>query len=203
MTDRPRTRGVILAAGAGQRIGGPKALLRWSSDLSFLDRVASVLRDAGVEPLAVLGAEQERVRALHSSLECVVHYDWPRGQLSSAKAGMAEALRLGCAALLIAPVDVPTFRPDTARTLREKALAEPDFAWMPTWKGVRGHPLVLPASIVREILAMADVTSLEDALAKVAVRELPVVDEGILKGFNSATEYLEFFGRPPAWMDSK
>ena len=48
---------IVLAAGEGRRMGGPKALLR-IEDTTFLARVAALLRRPGVEAVvAVLGHE--------------------------------------------------------------------------------------------------------------------------------------------------
>ncbi|MFD1150126.1 NTP transferase domain-containing protein, partial [Saccharothrix hoggarensis] len=51
-----RVAGLLLAAGAGRRFGGPKALVAHGGVL-WVDRVAAVLRDAGCAPVVVvLGA---------------------------------------------------------------------------------------------------------------------------------------------------
>src|SRR5438046_1580208 len=58
-----RIAAVVLAAGEGRRIGGPKALLR-KDGVSFLARVALALSRPGVfRVLAVIGHEAARVRA--------------------------------------------------------------------------------------------------------------------------------------------
>src|SRR5688500_9331510 len=57
-----RIAAVVLAAGRGQRAGGPKALLR-AGPVTFLERAASLLARPGVGPVIVaLGHEAARVR---------------------------------------------------------------------------------------------------------------------------------------------
>src|SRR5882672_752201 len=57
-----RIHALILAAGRGARVGGPKALLRLDGE-TFLARVARLLRRPGIERVtAVLGHEADRVR---------------------------------------------------------------------------------------------------------------------------------------------
>ena len=54
---------VILAAGAGRRVGGPKALLQ-AGDETFLARAARLLARPGVSGVvAVIGHDAERVAA--------------------------------------------------------------------------------------------------------------------------------------------
>src|SRR5882672_8160490 len=100
-----RVAGVLLAAGGGRRFGGPKALVRLAGRL-FVERAASVLRDAGCAPVVVvLGASAERVRAEADldGLMVVENPDW--------ESGMGGSLRVGLAALatseVVAAVIVP------------------------------------------------------------------------------------------------
>ena len=58
---------VLLAAGAGERMGGPKALLR-AGDETFLARLAGRLQRPGVEQVvAVVGHDAERVMGASES----------------------------------------------------------------------------------------------------------------------------------------
>ena len=59
-----QTAGIVLAAGASQRMGRPKALLPVAAGVPLAARQADVLRAGGCEPVAVvLGAEIARIRA--------------------------------------------------------------------------------------------------------------------------------------------
>ena len=58
-----RIHAVILAAGRGARMGGPKALLTLDGE-TFLARAARLLRRPGIDRVtAVLGHDADRVRA--------------------------------------------------------------------------------------------------------------------------------------------
>ena len=57
--------GLLLAAGAGRRMGGPKSLLRDAHGVPFLDRAVGLLLDGGCATVTVvLGASAEEARAL-------------------------------------------------------------------------------------------------------------------------------------------
>ncbi len=56
--------GLLLAAGAGRRMGGPKALLTHPDGVTWVARAAQVLRDGGCDPvLVVVGARVDVARA--------------------------------------------------------------------------------------------------------------------------------------------
>jgi CTP:molybdopterin cytidylyltransferase MocA len=98
--------GIVLAAGAGTRAGGPKALSRTPDDEPWLARAVAVLRGAGCDRVVVvLGANAERAAALlPDDVETVIADDWELGMSASLRAGLAAAS--GDAAL-ITLVDLP------------------------------------------------------------------------------------------------
>lgn len=134
--------GVVLAGGAGRRLGGPKALLR-CGPLSFAEHAARLLERPGVERvLVVLGHEAERVQreaGLSPRFEVVVNPDPERGMLSSLLCGLERAERLGAEALLAHPVDHPFVDPGTVERVLA-ALRRGATVAVPSWDGRRGHP---------------------------------------------------------------
>jgi nicotine blue oxidoreductase len=107
-TDVAGTTGVVLAAGAGTRLGrGPKALLPYRGR-PLVESVAAALLDGGCrEVVVVLGAGAVDVQAAAGLDRCrtVVNQEW--------QSGMGSSLLLGNAAanprdhLMIALVDQP------------------------------------------------------------------------------------------------
>ncbi len=133
---------VLLAAGEGRRMGGPKALLRLEG-ASFLTRATRLLSRPGVETvIAVLGCQAERVLAegdLPRGAVALVHAGYREGMLGSFLAGLDEAERRGADAVLLHHVDHPATDPATvARVVAAlqagAAVAAPSFA------GRRGRP---------------------------------------------------------------
>jgi nicotine blue oxidoreductase len=117
--------GLLLAAGAGTRMGNPKALVALDGEL-LVDRAATVLRDGGCEPVTVvLGAEADQVRRCAGLGDAVVvdNPAWESGQASSLRVGLealsAPAVDDGAApaAVLVAVVDQPGLTAAVVRRL--------------------------------------------------------------------------------------
>ncbi len=105
--------GIVLAAGVGQRFGGPKALARlWSAPL--VERAVSVLSEGGCRPLvAVLGAGADDVlrECDLSGAEVVLNTAWSTGIASSVLIGLDAAERADAGGALVLQVDQPLVTP--------------------------------------------------------------------------------------------
>jgi nicotine blue oxidoreductase len=145
------TVGVLLAAGAGTRLGlGPKALLPFR-DRTLVEVLADVLLDGGcVEVLVVLGAEADTVRSLPglSRHRTVENPRWHEGMAGSFRTGVAAAAAGNN--VMVALVDQPGLSPAVvARLLREHRPGRVTAAAYPDLSGTarRGHPLVIDAAL--------------------------------------------------------
>ncbi|HET7350695.1 MAG TPA: nucleotidyltransferase family protein [Marmoricola sp.] len=130
------THGVLLAAGAGSRMGRPKALVG-----DWLQRGVRALRDGGCERvLVVLGAESDRARQrlVDLDVDVVVAEDWEQGMGASLRAGLA-ALPADAEAALVTLVDLPDVGAPVARRILS---AEGDLR-RATYDGRPGHPVLL------------------------------------------------------------
>ncbi|MET8845693.1 nucleotidyltransferase family protein [Amycolatopsis sp. NPDC004625] len=139
----PPVAGLLLAAGAGRRFGGPKALARLEGEPLVL-RALRTLTAAGCHPVrVVVGAAAEQVRDLLPDPSLAVPADdW--------QTGMGASLRAGLAALAAAPepvgalvhlVDLPWVGPDVLA--RVAALAAPETVARAAYDGAPGHPVLL------------------------------------------------------------
>ncbi|MFJ6156850.1 nicotine blue oxidoreductase [Pseudarthrobacter sp. NPDC092184] len=178
------TTGVVLAAGAGTRLGrGPKALLPYRGR-PLVESVAAALLDGGCrEVVVVLGAGAGDVQAAAGLDRCriVVNQDW--------RSGMGSSLLLGNATadardhLMVSLVDQPGVTAATVRRLlaahrpgRVTAAAYDGGAAATEGGGGhrRGHPLVIDSALRQ---AVAD-TVAGDAGARAFLRAHPeLVDE--------------------------
>ncbi|QIK65204.1 NTP transferase domain-containing protein [Nocardioides sp. HDW12B] len=112
-----RVSGLLLAAGAGRRMGRPKALLRDAADRPRLLGAVDVLLEGGCdEVVVVLGAEAEQAETLltegtsrwPADTVCSVRADdWDRGMAASLAAGLAATGQDPPDALVVLLVDLP------------------------------------------------------------------------------------------------
>jgi CTP:molybdopterin cytidylyltransferase MocA len=135
--------GLVLAAGAGRRYGGPKALVRQDGRL-LVERAVDVLRAAGCAPIVVvLGAAADRVRAEAAlgGATLVENPEWDTGMGSSLRAGLAALAGTDAPAAVVQLVDTPGITAEAVR--RFVAIADPDVLAMAGYGERRGHPVLL------------------------------------------------------------
>ncbi|MWJ83815.1 nucleotidyltransferase family protein, partial [Clavibacter michiganensis] len=148
---RPSARiaGVVLAAGAGTRYGGPKALATHPDGTPWLATAIRALADAGCSPvLVVLGARADEAEALLTTLPESAHAlvvradDWALGMSASLRAALraAAALDPPPVALAVVPVDVPDLDAATVRRVLDAGPADPVTLRQAVFRGRPGHP---------------------------------------------------------------
>jgi nicotine blue oxidoreductase len=128
--------GLVLAAGAGTRYGGPKAPVVVDGE-RLVDRAVRVLTEAGCDPvLVVLGAWVGHVEGA----DIVVNDAWPEGMGSSLRAGLRELMDESAAeAVVVTLVDLPGLTSAAVRRLVDSPAA----LAVATYAGDRGHPVRL------------------------------------------------------------
>ncbi|WP_271986613.1 nucleotidyltransferase family protein [Pseudoclavibacter terrae] len=101
--------GVVLAAGAGSRFGGPKALASLPDGTPWVARAVETLVGAGCsEVLVALGAGRAEASALVPASASVVSVpDWAEGLAASVRAALRAAATTDADAVLLIPVDTP------------------------------------------------------------------------------------------------
>lgn len=134
--------GLLLAAGAGRRFGGPKALARETDGMSWLLRSVQALRPCA-EIVVVLGAEAEQAAALlPMSVARIRADDWAEGMGASLRAGLLALTPTDHDVALVSLVDLPDV--DAAVVARLVAAATgPDVLARAAYDGVPGHPVLL------------------------------------------------------------
>jgi molybdenum cofactor cytidylyltransferase/nicotine blue oxidoreductase len=172
---------VVLAAGGGRRIGGPKALLRLG-DVPLVERAIQVARDADCDPVVVVlgaGAEDVQATAVLDGVTVVVNRAWGTGLGSSLKAGLAALAGSRAQAAVVLLADMPGVTSGAVR--RVAALPYPQVLVCATYGGRRGHPMLLGRDHWSGIatLAAADVGARPYLLAhKTEVQEVACDDVG-------------------------
>ncbi|MGD8195082.1 nucleotidyltransferase family protein [Herbiconiux sp. P18] len=120
----PHTVGVLLAAGAGRRMGRPKALVVGTDGEPWIVRGARVLLAGGCdEVLVVLGASAAEARELLATgglgerVRATDARRWAEGLSASLAHGVAAAHEAGAEVALISLVDLPDLTPDAVQRL--------------------------------------------------------------------------------------
>jgi CTP:molybdopterin cytidylyltransferase MocA len=154
----PNAVGILLAAGAGRRMGRPKALVIDDDGEPWLARGVRVLQAGGcAHVIVVLGAEAGAARALLETrlsphdVTVVEATDWQEGIGASLRAGLAAAATAAARFAVVSLVDLPHLRPDAVRRLAAGA-AETTLR-QATYVGRPGHPVVIGAAHVAALTA--------------------------------------------------
>lgn len=169
--------GLLLAAGAGRRMGMPKALVRHAGRL-FVESAAAVLAAGGCEPVVVvLGARSADVRAEAelTGYQVVDNPDWPEGMGASVRVGLGALVGSGALAAVVLPVDVPGVTP--AAVARVLGTASPTTLARASYDGVPGHPVLIGSAHWQGVIesAVGDVGA-RDYLRAHEVLDVPCAD---------------------------
>lgn len=143
--------GIVLAAGAGSRLGRPKALMRTADGEPWVARATRLLRAAGCDHvLVVLGAAAAEATALvPAGIDILVVENWADGMGESLRqalsAALADAVFEGAPpadAALITLVDLP----DLPLEVAARILANPfddNTLTQAVFGGLPGHPVLI------------------------------------------------------------
>jgi molybdenum cofactor cytidylyltransferase/nicotine blue oxidoreductase len=142
--ERPVVAALVLAAGGGRRYGMPKALVEHEGSL-LVERAVRTASAVCDPVLVVLGARAVDVwrQADLTGATVLANADWETGMASSLRTGL-DGLRGWPGrvdAVLVLLVDMPGMTPAALARMAEHAA--PDSLAVPTYDGVRGHPVLL------------------------------------------------------------
>lgn len=160
----PGIAAVILAAGAGQRLGGvAKALLPYPAASSYLAAIAATARAVGlVDAVVVVGApfgDEVAAHARQLGLRVRVNPAPERGMASSVALGFAAIAGGPAAAAWLWPVDHPAVTAGTLRRLigaLDDAGASGAEVARPRFRGTGGHPPLIARGVWPALAACAD-----------------------------------------------
>lgn len=187
--------GIILAAGLSSRMGAFKPLLEIGG-WSMIRRVVELMQSVGAEPVIVVTGHRHReleARLSGCGVRFVHNPDFASTQqLESLQLGLA-ALPKDCERVLVTPADIPLVRPDTVERL---LAAEGDFI-RPRFGGRTGHPVVLSAGLIPDLLRYDGPGGLKGAVARsdCAVRDIAVDDPGVLMDNDTPEDFRRTLAR--------
>lgn len=136
--------GLLLAAGAGTRMGGPKALVEGVDGTPWVVSAARSMRDGGCNRVVVVtGAQAQDVRRLLAAenVDVVEATDWADGMGASLRTGLQSLDGTGAVAALVHLVDVPDVGAEVVR--RMVAHARPDVLARADYGHGPAHPVLI------------------------------------------------------------
>ncbi len=143
--------GLLLAAGGGRRMGGPKALVVLDGE-PLVRRGIRLLADGGCGPVVVVvGAAADQVRPLCDGAQVVDALEWATGMAASLRAGLGAVVGDAC---VVALVDQPAVQPVAVERLRA-AHSDGAVAAVATYAGRARNPVLLDRSVWVDVAATA------------------------------------------------
>lgn len=158
----PRTGGLVLAAGAGSRMGHrPKCLLQLNG-VSLLERQLQAMSLSGVTPIwVVLGHHAERILQEEAwarwTAQPVRNPQPDNGHVSSLRTGL-RALPPDLDAVVVALADQPLIDTPAVQALLQAFAKRPAGTQLlqPSVQGLPGNPVVFSGEVMAQILAGDD-----------------------------------------------
>ncbi len=177
---------IILAAGASERMGHPKALLHYRQQ-TFVETIVEACRAAGfARRIVVLGPDEDKVLSEVSLRDIVVlqNPEPATGPLASLKLGLRELLNHPVEAVLVWHVDRPHVSVATIQALAARFEDGKPTIVLPEHGGRRGHPVLFGRPVFEELLetsldegARAVVNADPSRVVTVAVDDPAVVED--------------------------
>lgn len=137
--------GILLAAGAGSRMGMPKALVHADAGEPWLVRGVRALTEGGCDAVTVvLGASAAEAAGLleGTGATYVLAPDWADGMSASLRVGLAAVADTDADAALVSLVDLPDVGASVVRRL-VTTFGDHSALSRATYDGTPGHPVLL------------------------------------------------------------
>jgi molybdenum cofactor cytidylyltransferase len=184
---------IILAAGASERMGYPKAILPYRGR-SFLEGILEASFAAGVEHrVVVLGHQADKILAAMdlSGVTVVKSKDLEAGPIGSVWAGLSALSALPVDAVLVWPVDRPHVAVATIEALVDAFRATHQPIVVPVYEGRRGHPVLFGRAVFAELLGAPQDEGARAVVHRdpARVAEVAVDDPSVLEDFNTPEDY--------------
>ncbi len=175
---------LLLAAGAGTRMGRPKALVTDDEGVPWIQTAVARLQAGGCRRVTVvLGASAEEAAVLlaaapvpHEDVHVVVASDWADGMGASLRTGLRVA-DPAADAVLVTLVDLPDVSAGVVRRVAAAASGPAALA-RATYSGVPGHPVLIGREHGEGVMATA--TGDKGARDYLAAHEVVAVECGDL-----------------------
>jgi len=182
--------GIILAAGASQRMGQPKPLLLWRGK-PFICHVARTALDAGLTPVVIVtGARADEVRAALADLPVGIAYNpnWTEGQSTSVQAGL-QSLPPETDAAIFLLADQPHIPVELLRALLEQHVQTRAPIVAPLIGEQRGNPVLFDRSTFPDLMSLQGDAGGRQVLSRYPITYVPWDDPKLLLDVDTLEDY--------------
>lgn len=184
--------GLLLAAGMSRRMGSPKPLLDFGGKTALEICLESLL-NSGVQAIVVVTNPM-----LYAKLSSLAHGLPVRFVVNPNRdSEMGDSLRLGIRALnghregvLVSLIDQPLVKTATVRALIRAFVEDATKIVIPTHKGKKGHPVLLPSKILATLGANETLKGLISR-HDYRVRVIETPDPAVLLDLDTKEAYLK------------
>ena len=156
---KKRTAGIILAAGTSTRLGRPKQLLL-IEEKPMLGRVMDAALDSKLDQsILVLGHRASMIqkklsnRLAHPKLRIVINPTYQKGMAGSLQAGL-NLVKDDFEAVMVILADHPYVDRHIINKLLDLYSDSEKMICVPTFKGIRGHPVILGRQFYPQIFSL-------------------------------------------------
>jgi molybdenum cofactor cytidylyltransferase len=190
-----RSFAVVPAAGESRRMGVPKLLLPHDGR-TIIERVLESWTDSHVDHVVVIvRADDTRLANLCRSFNVhVVTAATPPAEMR-----VSIEIGLDCIsdrwsprptdAWLVAPADLPLLSPQSINRVLASYRRDSPRVVLPVVNGRRGHPVLLPWSMVERVRGLASGEGLDSLIRSAAVEEVNCGDPGVLEDVDTPADY--------------
>ncbi len=175
MSSKPKTAGIILAAGASVRFGQPKQLVKLRGKY-LVERVLDAALKSRLELVVlVLGHEYQSIlqalgaKGRHPRLKVVINHEYHEGQSSSLKAGLA-CVRKAYSSVMYLLADQPMINSNTIDLLVDQFHGSGREICVPVFERHRGNPTIFKRSMYEKIMMLDGDIGARDIIAENAER---------------------------------
>ena len=182
-----RIGGILLAAGASERMQKPKQLLNWRGRPLICQSAQNGL-EAGLRPLIVItGANQAVVEDAieHLAIQIIYNPDWRMGQSTSMKAGL-RALPENCDGAVFLICDQPQVSPLLIRQLVEKRVETGAPIVAPQVDGQHVNPVLFGRETFQALMEVTGDQGGRAVFKQFEVEWLPWTDNRLLLDIDTA-----------------
>ena len=190
---KPLISAVIVAAGLSSRMGAFKPMLPLG-DSTIIRWCVRSFQCVGVGDIVVVtGRDADRLAEHLAPLDvrCVLNENYASTDMFySVQLGL-RAVKRETAAIFFTPGDVPLFAPGSLFAMLEHQRQSGCGSVIPSFAGERGHPVLIHATAIADLLRYSGEDGLRGALSQPSLRTsiLAVDDRGILLDADTPADY--------------